>query len=174
MVSVSVSMYRFEQSFYLSAIKEDNRDLQRDEAVFNLAKRFQQFHYAGLTNYERFSEKYSADGWKERKLWAVPAGLYNATVETLVPVLIAVFVLPIFLIIGEEGDFVRGAKHLLFREVRQIQIGFGWLAVLFNDKYGLYHIQEGNFHLTCYKCWACKHAMFVSSEANPERGTIFA
>jgi hypothetical protein len=174
MTSVSVSIFQFEQSFYLSAIKEDNRDLQSDEAVFNLAKTFQQFHYDGLTTYERFSEKYSLEGWMGRKVYAIPAGLYNATVEIYVPILIGIFVLPIFLIRGEEGDFVRVAKHLLFHEARQVQLGFGWLAVLLNDKYGLYHIQEANFHLTCYKCWVYKHAMFVSSETNPERGTIFA
>jgi hypothetical protein len=166
-----MQVLHFNQSFYLSAVKDDP-DLSREEGIFNFVKAHPQLHYKGKVSYQNFSEKYTSEGWASRKVWAIPKGAYHLIIETVAPLTISLIGLPIIFLLGGQGDGVRLSKRIVFGLIREIQIGFGWFACLLNDQYGLYHIQEGGFYLTCYKCWVIKNSIFVESSSG--RGIIFA
>ena len=129
----------FQKSFYLSSIEEDK--LSQDEKAFNL-----QFHYGNAT-YKKFSEKYVAKGWIRRKIEALPLVLWSAIVETIYH-LGKALILGIPKSFSSEGNYL---KAQIFYIGRDFQESFGRLVSLFNDRYGLYHIQESRFHKNFYE-----------------------
>lgn len=149
--------FKFEQTCYLSAFK-DVGNLKDDKALFEFVKSRAQFSYSQANNYQRFSEKYSSEGWLGRKVWAIPTAAYYAILENIPVIAICLIAFPILCF---TEDFSVVYKHVFFRSVRQMQIGFGCMASLFNDRYGLYHIEEGHFYMTCYKCWSLKNTVYL-------------
>lgn len=167
-----VSILRFESNYYLDAIK-NHTPFTTDELIFDFVKHTPQFHYNTLIGYKEFSTSYSSDEWLDRKFKAIPAGMYNILVEAVMAIVIRAFLVPCLLFIGEPGDMMKYSKLAIFESIRHIQRGLGWITCLFNDRYGLYHMEESNFYLTSYRCWVAKHSC-INVDPNTGRGVIFA
>lgn len=149
----------FERNFYLTNFL-DNQNFDNDEKLFDFVRQHPQFHYSSITNYQNFSDKYIPDGWLGRKILAIPKGMYHGVTEIITILAILLF----------EG--FTHCRFALFSSIRHIQISLGHFASLFNDQYGLYHVQEGDFYLTCYKCWRHQNAVIVLDENG--HGALFA
>jgi DnaJ-domain-containing protein 1 len=145
-------MFRFQENFYTSSIEE--KQLQDQDLVLNL-----QFQY-GNTNYKNFSEKYRCNTklWIGRKISALPLAIWSATVKMIYHLAKALFLGPLFFFIPEKyvannipySDEGRYLKSQIFHIGRDLQESLGRLVSLFDDRYGLYLIQESQFHAACY------------------------
>lgn len=155
-----MDILRFESNYYLNAIKS-NTPFTDDQLIFDFVKNTPQLHYNVLIGYKEFSTSYSSDEWLDRKFKAIPAGMYNILVAATMAIMIRAILLPCFLFMGEPGDMMKYSKLAIFESIRHIQRGLGWITCLFNDRCGLYHMEESNFYLTSYRCWVSKHSCIV-------------
>ncbi len=57
-------------------------------------------------------------------------------------------------------------KYAAFGTYRHLQLSYGHLASLVNDRYGLYRVEEAKFYLTCYKCWGFDVVMYKPHNSN--------
>ncbi|KAF3362677.1 hypothetical protein PHSC3_000916 [Chlamydiales bacterium STE3] len=131
----------FQKTSYLKAVKENN-DLKK---ISNHASKKLQFKYVDIT-FQKFNKEYSAKGWFERKIIALPGGFVGGIVMAICHLAKAFIISPL-------KGFSDGRKYFkaqLFYSGRDFQESFGWLISFFNDRYGQYHIQESEFHRTCY------------------------
>lgn len=132
-------MVYFGPNNYLEAVKDSGFF----EKKFDTSKI--QFNYANV-NLSNFNIKYSSQGRFVRKIVALPAILWSGIVKTI-------YHLAKALLIGavkscsDKGEYF---KVHCFHVARDLQQSFGWMAMLFNDRYGQYHVQEGRFHESCY------------------------
>jgi len=134
---------KFERNSYLKAVQK-NEDLNDDNKIFNHVKTGLQFKYVDVSP-QKFNEKYSAKVWVGRKFVALPAVIWSGVVKTIYHLVKAILIG----MIARLGD-KKYLKVQFFHVARDLQESFGWVATLFNDKYGQYHIQESKFHKSCY------------------------
>ena len=97
---------------------------------------------------EKFNLKYSPGGceWFGRKVKALPAAALCGVVKVTCHLALAIFV-GIPKAIFDHGTYF---KARIFSVARDFQESYGWLATLFNDRYGQFHVEESQFQKTCY------------------------
>lgn len=141
-------MYSFEtSSFYYQTINEDPRFKDIDTIIAS-AKSKPSFRY-GNVNRKEFGKKYIDHFWASRKVIALPLALWSGIVLPIYH-----FAQVLFKGIPEASSGNKNyAKAKLYYIARDFQEAFGRIASLFNDQYGLFHIQESVFHKSCYDCF---------------------
>lgn len=108
--------------------------------------------------YHHYAEAYTNNynkAWLGRKLLAIPKAFWSALIKTIFHLAQGIIFSLIFCLFGQKE---RGGKHfkaMLFSSLRDLQESFGHFASFFYENYGLYHVQEADFHKTCYRLsWA--------------------
>ena len=152
-------MINFEKTPYLSIVNE-KEGFKSDKQIFRHAKKNLQFTY-GSVDRQAFDAKYSSDGWLLRKVIALPLAVWSGTVKTTYHLAQAIF-------IGIPKTYWDGGQCLKaqsFHIARDFQESYGWLASIFNDQYGQFHVQESLFHKTCYDCSAPNARMPVKPDS---------
>lgn len=134
----------FDKTYYFKAIIED--DFMNEETIFDFAKKNLQFHY-GQVNLQKYKEKYSSEGWLRRKIIALPAAIWSGVIKTICHLAAGILVG----MIKAPSDGGKYLKVCSFYVARDVQEFYGWIATLFNDEYGQYHIHESGFHKSCYE-----------------------
>ncbi|ADI37599.1 putative uncharacterized protein [Waddlia chondrophila 2032/99] len=166
----------FKKNAYLESIKKEDY-LNSEEKIFDYAKNNLQFNY-GNVGFREFNDTYaSVEGWLGRKVIALPVFFCLGVVKTINH--FATIILQ-GIVYGTLAGAIRvGAikielnnqkvapslltslflsvvferfKKESFYLVRDLQEAFGWLATIFSDRYGQYHVQESQFHKSCYGC----------------------
>lgn len=137
---------KFEKNAYLRAVKE-NETFNEDQKIFEHAKESLKFKYVDV-NYQKFAEICSDELWLGRKLVALPAAAFCATLKTIYHLAEAILI-GCLKALSDDGKYCQ-AKF--FSIGRDFQEAFGRLVTLLNDKKGQFYIQESRFHQTCYKC----------------------
>lgn len=130
-------MISFETSTYLLAFQEKHGALEPSEKVL--------FKH-GDVNFEDVKKLYTSEGWLGRKVRALPNALGSGIVKTIYHLAVAV-------IIGIPGAFFDGGKFFqaqIYKIVRDLQEALGYIVLVFNDRLGLYLIEESQFQKTCY------------------------
>lgn len=136
---------KFEKHPYIEIVKED-WELNSENKIIDYAINHQQFTY-GNVNFQKFTDKYIVEGWFGRKIIALPP-IVLGTVKAVYH--LAEAILGGLIIHSSDTKYL---KSKLFCVARDLQESFGWLATLFSDKYGQYHVQESRFHKLCYDCF---------------------
>lgn len=153
---------KFENNSYLNAvIEKKDKDLNSESKIFKHVQSTLHFSYINVTPQE-FNKQYIATGWFARKVIALPAAIWSATVKTI-------YHLAKTIIIGFCKTFFDGGKYSqtqLFYMGRDLQESFGWLVSLFNDRYGQYYIQASKFHKTCYHCFLTGSGYSIPKQSN--------
>lgn len=130
-------MFFCDNNTYWSAIANEGE-------VYNKTKDLK-FNYHAV-DYQTFSRSYKAQGRLIRKISAIPLAIWEL-VNVTSNIFKAVFIgIPKYF--KKEGEYLKVKKFCM---ARNLQGTFGRLAAIFHDKYGLYHIQDSQFHRTCYK-----------------------
>jgi hypothetical protein len=132
----------FENSFYAQAYSEGN---PLDKKVFKESPQFL-YKEPGFSEYSNF---YTASGWFGRKIIAIPAAAWAVIIKTLYHLANAIFCgLPR---IPSDGGLYFKAQ--IFSIVRDLQESFGRILSIFQDRSGLFHIQQAQFYKSCYECF---------------------
>lgn len=131
----------FEDSAYLSAVIGTDSRFENEHEILDYVKDHHHFQI-GSVSPKHFSEKYTSKGWIGRKVIALPAALWSAVVVATLHVFRAIFTAT-----WNRDIYLKLCRY---RVVRDYQEAWGRLSALFNDRYGSYHIQEGQFHKRCY------------------------
>lgn len=138
---------KFEDSAYLFTFlaTQEQKDKQ---AILEYANLNPHFQY-GSVNFEQYSIQYKSDGWLARKVFALPMAAWSGIVKTTYHLAIAILIgIPTSLF--NEG---RRFKANLFNAARDFQECFGRILSIIDDKSGLYHIEESQFHKSCYEAF---------------------
>ncbi len=161
-------MSSFKETAYFSAIREtgpfDNPQEIREFAQINL-----QFQY-GSVDYPNYNDYYSSRGWIGRKIYAIPHAFVSGLAFTISPLLLGASVL--------TGNFDKlDAYRFIF--IRNARETAGQILTLFNDQWGSFHVEEENFHKTCYEYWLerdkssrYRSSLYYGQWVNPKIGTI--
>lgn len=114
----------------------------------------------GVVSRHEFNRNYSKEGWQGRKVVALPLALWNTIVKTIYTLAKLIILFPIK-IFKERSDLTAHFYHI----IRDLEEGLGWLATLFNDRYGQFLIQDSQFHKKAYNNFLTKGS---------EKSTIFS
>lgn len=136
--------YKFNNTFYFKTVKE--QEIFKDDAqIFSELTQKLQFKYGSVRRTE-FDKNYLEKGWFGRKIIALPAALWSASIKVIYH-LIKALLLGVLRSCSDRGLYF---KAQFFYISRDLQESYGRLTSLFNDRYGLFHIQESQFQKTCY------------------------
>lgn len=155
---------KFENTSYLRAIKE-NENLFYEQKIAKNAQAKLQFKYGHVT-LQKFNQKYSAEGWCGRKIIALPAAAWSGAVKTAYHLAKAI----LFGILTAPCNKGKYFQSQCFYFARDLQESFGWLISFFNDRFGQYHVQESEFHKTCYDCFSAD-SLDLNALHNPPSNT---
>ena len=140
---------KFERNAYYKALQSSSV-WESEEKFEKEAKNRLTFAF-GHVDFTQFSQNYSAEGWGRRKVVALPMMVWSGVVKTTCDLVSGVFY-GIF-----RWDHGRYAQAYLYCIARDAQEAFGWFVSLFNDQYGLYHIEKSEFQQTAYACYRKHH-----------------
>ena len=143
----------FEKNSYLEVVKESLVFFSEEELLHSVRKNLQ-FTYVSVS-IKDFNEKYSARGWVGRKMIALPNAILGL-LKTIYHLAQAVFKGFTKAIFDDGASF----QAYCFYSGRDLQGLYGWIISLFNDRVGQYHIQESQFHQSCY-------GYFLANQGNP-------
>lgn len=101
----------------------------------------------GNVTLKDYSEMHSDDGWKLRKILALPVCLFGLA-SSITNLAFSILFLPLNLLINGPS-FVR---EQCFRTARDFEVDLGCFLTLFNDRLGSYFIEDGRFHQKYYDC----------------------
>ncbi len=135
-------------NLYLRTLKDQDSLYASPEKISEQVKAEPQYKY-GNVNREDFDHGYlySVKDSIGRKITSLPF-IINGLVQTLYHLTLAIFrEMPLALITSRSENL----KMQMFKVIRDLQGVYGNLSVLFNDRYGLFHIQESQFQKTCYE-----------------------
>lgn len=123
----------FENTSYLRALKKSG-NISSEDSIVEPLKKGLQFKY-GNVDYEKFSKTYSAEGWERRKVIALPAAAWTASVQVIYHLGKAIFMGIL------KARFDRGLylNAQIFHIRRDFQESWGRFTSLFHDKYGSFH-----------------------------------
>lgn len=145
----------FQNTLYLWVIQNHSNEFISNEQIEERVKASLDFSYT-QGDYERFDEIHLAKGRFGRKVLALPKFLISGCIKTLYH-LAQAFFLGLGLAFVDNGAYF---KAHIFSFVRDLQESFGHLATIFHDSYGQYHVEEANFHKSCYAYYgSLKNAM---------------
>ncbi|SCA58582.1 Uncharacterized protein AB751O23_AF_00180 [Chlamydiales bacterium SCGC AB-751-O23] len=141
----------FQDTAYLRAIKQITPQFSNRE-ICKFAKQNLFFKYTNV-NHQAFNAQYSPDGWMGRKFIAIPATLFSGLVKTTYHLAKAIFIGIPKAIFPRSRYFTAQIFHI----GRDFQEAFGRFSSLFNDRFGQFHIQESQFHKSCYDLTPTQH-----------------
>lgn len=97
-------------------------------------------------NLEGFSKHYESSEWLGTKVTALPRALWSGVIKSMYHLAKAVF----FGLPAAPFDYARSFRVEIFSFVRDLQEAFGRILMIFNDKVGLYHVQQAQFYKEAY------------------------
>lgn len=115
----------------------------------NKLKNDQRFSYdkSNKVKVSNYSEHYKDTGWMGRKVVALPAAAWSGIVKVTYHLAKAI----IFSLFSDKpGTYF---KVQIYSAIRDLEEAFGHILTIFNDKHGLYHIEQASFHKSCYECF---------------------
>ncbi|MBA3603538.1 MAG: J domain-containing protein [Parachlamydiaceae bacterium] len=109
----------------------------------------------GTSNYNVFEREYSgchdqvndegvAKTWRGRKCWAIP-NIAIGIIKTICHLSVA-----ILLCLARNASVINEIQKFTYCAVRDLEEVYGNFIEIFNDKLGLYHIQQAQFQKHCY------------------------
>ena len=106
--------------------------------------------YEGVS-YGLFKQKYSDQGWRIRKLVAMPKACW-AVAKSVSHFAKMILIAPF----SHLGETFGSKSHFAIKKerytaYRDLQEAFGWLILIFSDRIGSYHVQEADFHRFAYQ-----------------------
>lgn len=102
-------------------------------------------HNAKTVSYDVFKASYTSQGWMARKVIALPMAAWSICFQTTCQL-----VKRVFNGMQDKAFSQNEMQDKNFYLKRSLQTSFGWLATLFSDSYGQYHLQQSQFLSTYY------------------------
>ena len=151
---------KFERNIYYQALQSDSQ-WEGKEDLENEAKNRLTFEGAHV-DFAQFSSQYSSKGWVKRKIVVLPMMVWSGVVKTTYHLVLVIFY-GIF-----RWDRGRYAQAYVYCVARDVQEAFGRFVSLFNDRYGLYHIEESQFQKIIYEHYIEQHGQcYVDHDWTP-------